>query len=91
MAADAYQIAEELLTAHWTALERRTPEAAGIYVEALARATEDPEMAGDVLAAMCRCANTAIFLNAAARDIPYEDAMAELFAQVEAIRREEEE
>jgi len=81
----ADQIAREILTAHWTAFERGTPEASRVYAGALGR-VEDPETATEVLDAMARLAVTAIALNAASRGIAYEAAMADLFRHVDEAR-----
>jgi hypothetical protein len=77
------ELARELVTAHRTAFERRT-EGAGVYQESIERAVEDdPETAVDVLHELARIAATATVLQAAARDVPYEDALAEVFRQIE--------
>ena len=77
------ELARELVTAHWTAFGRRTG-GAGVYQASIERAVEeDPETAVDVLHELARIAATATVLQAAARDVPYEDALAEVFRQIE--------
>jgi hypothetical protein len=77
------ELARELVTAHWTAFERRTG-GAGVYQASIERAVEeDPETAVDVLHELARIAVMATVFQAAARDVPYEDALAEVYRQLE--------
>ena len=77
------ELARELVTAHWTAFGRRTG-GAGVYQASIERAVEeDPETAVDVLHELARIAVMATVFQAAARDVPYEDALAEVYRQLE--------
>jgi len=80
---EAHELAREVLTAHWTAFERRTRDAADVYEAALYRVLDDAGTAAEVLDAMARFAITAIVTDAASRGIPYEDALAEMYRTVE--------
>jgi hypothetical protein len=60
------------------------PGGAGVYQESIERAVEDdPETAVDVLHELARIAVMATVLQATARDVPYEDALAEVYRQLE--------
>jgi hypothetical protein len=76
---DAHLLARELLTAQWTAFERRTSDAAEIYAQALDRACASEETAATVIHNLITFCLTATMENAGFRGVPYEEVLVDLF------------
>ena len=82
------QLARELVWAHWMALGRPTLETAKRYAETLKSATEHPDLAVRVMDETARIAVTATGLLAECRKAAHEDAMEDVFRQVEDAQEE---
>jgi ABC-type branched-subunit amino acid transport system substrate-binding protein len=80
---EANGLARELVTASWTVMDRKTPEAAGIYQRALERTVSDADTAVDVMHAVATLAVIAVMQRAGARGVEYEDALADFFRTVD--------
>ena len=84
---ESHELAREVLTAHWTARELHSQGSKVIYDEAIDRSLSGAQRAAEVMHFLCVIASAAILRYAESAGIDYDDALADMYGEIERVRR----